>query len=259
VVAAAPDFTPEGYRAILERALAQGYRVVSFREFEPPRERPVLLLRHDLDHALEPALATAEAEAALGVRASYFVQTACAFYNVLSRESRRLIRRVSELGHEIGLHHEADRYAGAGGQERLRADLRLLEDLAGHPIESAAQHLPTLDDPVALAGFVRNDAYDARFVDPPMGYLSDSLRAWRGVTPRERIERRESFQLLTHPENWLGGHADLRETLLALRNQEAARLGARYEAVIESYARLLAERATRDAQFRRRRPRAIPR
>jgi hypothetical protein len=257
VVAATAHFTPAGYRAILERAQAQGYRSVPFREFEPPGARPVLLLRHDLDHALEPARITAEAEAALGVRATYFVQTACAFYNLLSREGRRLIRELADAGHEIGLHHEADRYTGPGGEDRLRADLRLLEDLSGQPVVSAAQHLPTCGDPVALEGLVRNDAYAARFVDPPMAYVSDSLMTWREVTPLDLIERRQSFQLLTHPETWVGGHADMRELLLDLRDREIAALGSRYAGLVDLYATLLAEREARDARFRERRTRPV--
>jgi hypothetical protein len=257
VVAAPAYFTPESYRAILERAIGLGYRVVSFREFESPRERPVLLLRHDLDHALEPARITAEAEASLGLRATYFVQTACAFYNLLSREGRRLIRELAEAGHEIGLHHEADRYTGEGGEGRLRADLRLLEDLSGQPVVSAAQHLPICGDPVALADFVRNDAYDARFVDPPMTYVSDSLMTWREVTPFDLLERRRSFQLLTHPDAWIGGHADMRELLLDLRDREIEALRSRYQELVDVYAKLLAEREARDARFRQRRMRPV--
>jgi hypothetical protein len=252
VVAADGDFTPSGYRAILTRALELSYRIVPFRGFEPPRDRAVLLLRHDLDHALEPALVTAEMEAGLGVRASYFVQTACAFYNLLSREGRALIQRLAGMGHEIGLHYEADRYLGEGGEARLASDLRLLEDLAGQPIVSAAQHLPTLGGAVELKG-LENEAYESRFIDPPMGYLSDSLMVWREARPLDWIERRASFQLLTHPENWTEGHPDLRAALLDLRDREIAALGARYDAVIESYARLLEQRAERDAGFRERR------
>jgi hypothetical protein len=257
VVAAGAYFTPSGYRAILTRALELAYRVVPFREFEGPGERPVLLLRHDLDHMLAPALVTAETEAALGIRASYFLQTACGFYNLLSRESRQLIQRLVEMGHEIGLHYEADRYAGEGGEPRLRSDLRLLEDLAAQPIVSAAQHLPTLDAPVRLAGFVQNEAYESRFIDPPMAYVSDSLMAWRGATPLDLIERRASFQLLTHPDTWTGGCADMREALLGMRQREIAALGARYDALIESYARLLEQRDARDAAFRRRTAREV--
>jgi hypothetical protein len=253
VVAAGAWFTPSSYRAVLSRALELGYRIVPFRGFEGVGEAPVLLLRHDLDHALPPALAMAEAEAALGVRASYFVQTACELYNLLSRESRRLIRRLAELGHEIGLHYEADRYTGDAGEDRLRADLRLLEDLGGEKIVSASQHLPTVDGPVPLGGLVQNEAYEARFIDPPMAYVSDSLMVWREATPLDLIERRASFQFLTHPDTWSAEYADMREALLDIRAREIAAVGARWDALIETYARLLSERASRDAIFRRRR------
>src|SRR5262245_48037883 len=135
-------FTPDGYRGILKRALDLGYRVVPFRSFEPPTDRPVLLLRHDLDRPLRSVSTIGEIEAGLGIQSTYFVQTACEFYNLLSEENRRLLRDLGALGHEIGLHYEARRYLGADGERSLLSDLRLIEDLSGQKVRSASQHIP---------------------------------------------------------------------------------------------------------------------
>ena len=90
-----------------------------------------------------------------------------------------------------------------------------------------------------------------------MTYISDSLMAWREATPLDLIERRASFQLLTHPETWTEAYADMRAALLGMRDREIAALGSRYDGLIESYARLLEQRAARDAGFRRRCAREI--
>ena len=92
---------------------------------------------------------------------------------------------------------------------------------------------------------MQNEAYESRFIDPPMAYVSDSLMVWREARPLELIERRVSFQFLTHPETWTEAYADMRAALLAMRDREIAALGSRYAALIERYSRLLAERRRR--------------
>lgn len=249
-------FTPESYRGILSRALDLGYRLTPFRDFgEAGDGRPVVLLRHDLDHDLRSALTIGELEAGLGVGSTFFVQTACEFYNLLAPESRRIVRRLADLGHEIGLHYEARRYVGPEGERNLVADLRLLEDLAGHPIVSAAQHIPIDDGVVNLKPHVRHEAYEPRFMTAPMTYISDSLMAWRQATPHDLLDQRASFQLLTHPETWTGAFAGIEDALLSLLAEEVSVLHRRYRDVIGYYKRLLRERSERDRAFwQRRRP-----
>lgn len=246
-------FSLDGYRAILARALALDYRIVAFREFARPAEQPVMLLRHDLDGPLAGAHAMAELEAEAGVRATYFVQTAGDFYNLLSRASRAFLRRLAALGHEIGLHYEAQRYrddAGAVGR-----DLRLLEDLAGQPVRSASQHIPVDDDPIEMERHVENEAYAPRFTQDPMTYISDSLMAWRDATPHDLLDRGASFQLLVHPETWIGGYRDMGEALRGMMAEEIEAVTARYRDVGAYYAALLGQRAERDRAFRARRAR----
>lgn len=244
-------FSRDGYRAILTRAMGRGYAVGPFRAFVPPAPgRPVLLLRHDLDHDLESALVLAEIEAEEGIAATYFVQVACEFYNLLSPHGRAVIRRLGALGHEIGLHFAAERYAGADADSNLAADIRLLEDLGGAPVTAAAQHIPVDSGPVDLSARIRDDAYAPRFTQAPMTYLSDSLMAWRAQTPHDLIDAGRSFQLLTHPECWTGRFRRMPEAMAALEAAEIAAVRSRFAATLEHYATLLRERAERDRRFR---------
>lgn len=244
-------FSRAGYRAILADARAAGYVLVPFRSFRVPVEgRPVLLLRHDMDHDLESALVLAEIEADAGVAATYFIQTACEFYNLLSPHGRSVIRRLAEMGHEIGLHYAAERYAGGEADANLAADIRLLEDLAGQPVTAAAQHIPVDSGPVDLGRRIRDDAYDPRFTQAPMSYISDSLMSWRAETPHDLIAAGRSFQLLTHPECWTGEFRAMPETMAALETAEIAAVRARFGETLDHYATLLSERAERDRRFR---------
>ncbi|HEX6138751.1 MAG TPA: hypothetical protein VF059_13945 [Casimicrobiaceae bacterium] len=241
-------FSVAGYEAMLVRALGLGYRVVPFREFAPPAERPVLLLRHDLDGPLGGAQVMAEVEAKSGVRATYFVQVACDFYNLLAADGRAFLRRLASLGHEVGLHYEASRYRGDIGA--IASDLRLLEDLSGQPVRSASQHIPVDNDPVAIDAYVDNEAYEPRFTQAPMTYISDSLMAWRQATPHDLLDRGASFQLLTHPETWRGGYASMAEALDGMMAEETEAIARRYRSLAAYYAELLGRRAERDHAFR---------
>ena len=248
-------FSLDGFRAILTRARSLGYRIVPFRTFEPPGERPVLLLRHDLDGPLKGAHAMAELEAEVGVNATYFVQTASDFYNLLSVPNRALLRRLVDLGHEVGLHYDAKRYL-ASGAAALASDVRLLEDLCGQAVLSASQHIPVEDDAIAIDRYVENEAYAPRFTQPPMHYISDSLMAWREATPHDLLDRRGSFQLLTHPETWIGGYRDMAEALSGMMREEIEMVRMRYQDTRVHYMDLISSREERDRRFRERRTQA---
>ncbi len=254
------DFSLAGYRGILQRAQALGYSLQCFAGFAPPLQQPVLLLRHDLDHSLRAALPLAELEAEHRVRSTYFVQVTGDFYNLLGREGRAVIARLVELGHEVGLHYDARRYAeafGAGGpaaaEACLRLDLALLADLSGEPVVSASQHLPCDTQGFAVRCAVRNEAYEDRFTAEPMTYISDSLLAWRQATPHDLLDHRASFQLLTHPVKWAAPVAGLHALLQRAWQEECDALRARYDEVEGYYAGLLQRRTELDAAFQSRR------
>lgn len=243
-------FSRAGYRAILTRARALAYAVVPFRDFAGPGAGPVLLLRHDLDHDLDSALVLAEIEAADGIAATYFVQVACDFYNLLAPAGRAAIRALAGMGHEIGLHYVAARYAGADADANLAADIRLLEDLSGTAVVSAAQHIPIDGGVVDLSARIRNEAYDPRFSSGAMTYISDSLMAWRQETPHDLLDAGRSFQLLTHPECWTARHRRMTDVFAALEAAETESVRGRFAATLEHYATLMRERAERDRRFR---------
>ncbi|MEZ5666382.1 MAG: hypothetical protein R3F55_02905 [Alphaproteobacteria bacterium] len=251
-------FTQAGYRAILTAARAGGYRLLSFRDFAPAGAAaaedddagPVLLLRHDLDHDLWSAVTLAGIEAEEAATATYFVQTCCPFYNLLAPAGRAAIRAITEAGHEIGLHYEAARYAGPGGDAALAADIRLLQDLSGQPVTAAAQHIPIDGGQVDLSARIANDAYAPRFTTGRVSYISDSLMHWRQATPHDLIAAGRAFQLLTHPECWTADHRSMLDCMGALREARIAETRHLFAETLDHYATLLRERAERDRRFR---------
>jgi hypothetical protein len=244
-------FTLKGYRNILLRAISLDYKIVSFRNFSMPADRPLLLLRHDLDHPLRGAELFGQLEADVGVTSTFFVQATCDFYNLLSKESRRIIRVLAALGHEIGLHYVAERYLGVDAKQTLVGDLRLLEDLSGHPIISASQHIPIDSNRVAFSNFISNDACEARFTEHPMHYISDSLMVWRQAKPHDLLDKRASFQFLSHPDTWMSRYRSMDEALNSMMEEEISTIRVRYAEITDYYRTLLRERRERDEHFRK--------
>lgn len=202
------DFTEEEYHRLLVAAREQ-WRFVSFRE--ALAGAPGCLWRHDVDFSVHRALRLATLEAQAGVRATYFILLHSPFYNALEPAVATRIRRIHELGHDIGLHMDSSAYTG---RIRSSADLdgpvslekRIVEEFFMLRVDSFSFHNPTVD-PAAfsesdeVAGLI--NAY-GRSIQDRFAYISDSNGYWRHQQLRAVIESRrtERIQVLTHPEWW---------------------------------------------------------
>jgi hypothetical protein len=190
------DFSLGHYRELLEAAQAGGYR---FAFFDREPRAGDLLLRHDVDLALEAALRMAELEAEAGAQATYFLMTRSIFYNLDSPVGDRALARLRELGHRVGLH---------AVHPQTALDGRFDPVLAWHNPDPEYMRTP-------VDGAV--NVMEDRFFDPAR-YRSDSNQRWRNGCPHEELARGEFewLQLLTHPEIWAYPGETMRETMLAM-------------------------------------------
>jgi hypothetical protein len=197
------NFSLEHYGELLEAAKEGGYH---FAAFDRPPAPGDLLLRHDVDLSLDAALRLAELEAEAGARSTYFLMTQSVFYNLGSPEGTRAINRLRELGHAVGLHAV---WPGAEIDERF------------DPV--VAWHNPDPDymsQPVdGLVNVMQPPWFD------PGHYRSDSNQHWRHGCPHEELATAqfEWLQLLTHPEIWVYPGDSMRETMLAMLDEERER------------------------------------
>jgi hypothetical protein len=208
-----PSFAFEDYRVLL-RAL-KGRRASFHRLSELPALTNAVnfvCLRHDVDcHLLGlDGMATLEAEE--GVPATYYVLMT-AHYNPRSRACRPVLRRLVDLGHQIGLHYDLSTYPQdpANAAVHLRNEAAALADVAGTPVCTISCHFPHkgLPDPFKTSDeFVH--CHDPRYTGDVL-YVSDSSRGWRDDSMIRWLRRSAAFpqrglQLLTHPEVWHAGH-----------------------------------------------------
>lgn len=250
-----PTFTfdEESYAAFLRRAAGAGYSVGPVCEGleAPPRH---LILRHDVDYSLDRALALAEIEHEAGVRSTYFVMLASAYYNALSKRSRALMRRIVVLGHEIGLHWDSSTYPEdeAGAAAHFRRELELLGDAAGVKIRSASQHIPTDNPAFDLEAHIEFEAYSKRFMSR-YRYVSDSCMLWRGESVLELLDSGGDLYFLAHPLWWTARgrlqNAKLQSTVAELQQ----RLSEEMADYMDYLQVLIAGRDELDRKFKERR------
>ncbi len=202
-------FTPNNYIDLVQTIIGRGYAIVDFATADPKRKH--LLLRHDIDMSIQAAVEMAEAEAAAGLKSTYFVLMRSEFYNPWAPESWSGLRRISGLGHDVGLHLDAALYRDVDEALEVAAlrECSQLEGLLEQPVTSISFHRPAkrlLGREGRLAG--RQHAYQPRFFSD-MGYCSDSRGGWHQGPPLEHpaLNDGRALQLLTHPIWWTGGDA----------------------------------------------------
>ncbi len=200
----------EGLRGRAVRESAASGRPTRFRI----RPSAWILLHHDVDLDLRAAVELAEREHDHGWNAVYFVLLTSEFYNPSSRAERSRLRRIAELGHDIGLHFDPTVH-GCTTVEHFReachAEVEELHSITAAPIPAVSFHRPA---PELIAGTVELTAplphtYLPFFVQA-MEYCSDSTGRWRYGPPDERpaVAEGRALHLLTHAEWWGEGALD---------------------------------------------------
>jgi len=95
------DFTLSTYRRLLLAIMQAGYSIFTFEDWcDGKAQGRFVILRHDVDLMANNSLMTAQIEAEVGVRASYY------FRVVPQSNIPEVISQIAALGHEIGYHYE---------------------------------------------------------------------------------------------------------------------------------------------------------
>src|SRR6185436_7537465 len=98
-----------------------------------------IVLRHDVDFAPVHSVEMAELEHEAGVTATYFVLVDGQFYDPLRKEIIEQVRRIHELGHEIGLHFAVSSMVEPDIGEEVAFRLKILSALAGVTVRAFSQ------------------------------------------------------------------------------------------------------------------------
>jgi hypothetical protein len=222
------------YRDILHLALNAGYAVISLRDYAEKNydaKRPLLVLRHDVDHDAVAARKMFEIEKEVGVRSSFYFRR--------KTFDATLMREIEAYGSEASLHFEsvadfvkanavrtkAQLEAVPRWKERclrlLRCDIERFRALADLPCKTVASHgeyenvlvdtpnnVLTEDVSVYEELGIVLEAYNREMLERVSVYISDVPLEINGgykygTTPLDAIRRGEAFVMfLTHPCHW---------------------------------------------------------
>lgn len=202
------------------RYLKQIYKIVPLYSV-PQKNLPCLILRHDVDVSPSAALKMARIENDLGIKSTYFFMFSNRFYNLLEGKNPLILKQVSKLGHEIGLHYHPSQYRtyNKNLEKTLEIQVKLLEHLTGRKVYSISRHGPWDKDPFASIRKYNNANHPYFRGDL---FVHDSCRLW---IPPEGLKtlinaNPKRVQLLTHPENWTEEKVD-RERLREMYIEKA--------------------------------------
>jgi len=101
------DFTIAAYKTLLNALKIQGFSLLNISEFLARTYGKTVILRHDVDRLPQNSLEFAKIQANLGIRGTYY------FRAVPESWDESIVRKIAEMGHEIGYHYEDMSFAQA--------------------------------------------------------------------------------------------------------------------------------------------------
>jgi hypothetical protein len=185
-----------------------------------------VILRHDVDVDIDLALRMAELEMDLQIKSSFFFLTTSDHYNVTSLRSRNSLKRIANMGFEIGLHFDTSIY-GETGLDRLSElavnEAEILSESAESPVLSLSLHNPSiLGQYTEIPGF--KNAY-APLIFSPEVYISDSRRSFNPlVMELAQLSKLRTMQLLLHPLHFSNVSQNYNSVFVDLIKRKAANL-----------------------------------
>lgn len=227
------DFTLEKYEELCKEIIDSGYGVFTvYGYMHRSPESNYIILRHDVDSRPGMALKMAELENRQDICSTYYFRFTKNIFDP------GIIRRVSDLGHEIGYHYEVLSKAGGNFEEAIRLfDFELAQFRQICSINTICMHGSVLSkyDNRALWNLydyrdfgISAEAYLS--LGDNFYYLSDTGWEWnkkhklRDLMPLKRDEpfisstselfdlishnKIENIYLLVHPGNWTDKHYD---------------------------------------------------
>lgn len=193
-------FTLDDFEKLIKTALGNGYYFSGYKNSLFDKNQ--IILRHDVDFSLEKAYEMAEIENSFGVKATYFILITSNFYNVLNKKSKKIIKKIIQLGHNIGLHYDEMNYDDESLEIKdiINSEVNILESIFEIKISSVSMHRPSK---AILNANIKFDSLINTYSDDffkKIEYISDSRMNWK-KNPFDFVGKpnKGPLQLLVHP------------------------------------------------------------
>lgn len=189
------------------------------------------LLRHDVEFSVERALEIAKLDSKHKIKSSFLFQVNSDSYNIGSHVNKRIIKKISQLGGNIGLHlyvSHLDENDWESFHHELEYQSSIFMELLEMNIDRFSVHRPPkwiLENRNDYIGGIINMYGESFFEysDSPVNikYIADSRHNFNYGHPLDNFEY-SKFQLLLHPDEWSkdGLNAESNFALLFKENSE---------------------------------------
>ncbi|MDO5839831.1 MAG: hypothetical protein Q4Q27_06840 [Methanosarcina mazei] len=117
------DFTLTKYESLLQAIKKTDYSTCTVYDFLKNNPEKCIILRHDVDRAVNRNLAMAKLEHSYGIRSTYY------FRYIEETFKPDIILQMAEMGHEIGFHYEVMDKANGDPEKAIEIFKKELEDL----------------------------------------------------------------------------------------------------------------------------------
>ena len=195
------DFSHRAYCELLGHINGVGLRIVPFRDI--PRSGRYVVLRHDIDFSIPKAEEMATLDHQAGVQSTFFVLLTPPYYNPLDEESLQTLRRITGMGHEIGLHYDCSGFDALTFDEQYRRVQSLAACLESHldiQVTVIAQHKPAAATMHPQYPGYMDPYCHALFKD--IAYISDSRMLFRVKDVYAFFRDNPRCQAVLHPIWW---------------------------------------------------------
>lgn len=202
-------FTYNSYINLLKE-LNEKYELIPCSEV-PKMKTPFIALQHDIDGSLESALEMAKVENKIGVQATYFVLFSHKLYNLLEVDNLNLLKKISALNHEIGIHYDPEAFKEYEIPPYMLLDqqIDLLSSLLGTSVKSIARHknsIKNIVDPFAGRPYIekgRNLIFNSGLTQHFKLIVKDSCREWKELYVKKLLSYDYNrVKICTHPLYW---------------------------------------------------------
>lgn len=213
------NFSEKHYKEILTTIRRKGYVVSKYNE--KMSNEYEIILRHDIDINLVSALRMAKIEAEESITSTYFIWVSSPFYNLLSKDNVKIIRKIVSLNHNIGLHYELNGENIENIIDNISRQRKIIQEIGMCEVDTISFHKPNKEqfgtEVQNIAGMT--NVYSKYFVSK-YKYISDSRRQWREGCLCEMIKKNEKkIHALIHPI-WWDSKSNSRDKIIKKINNE---------------------------------------
>ncbi len=219
------DFTLSKYRELIEAIVSTDYRTSTVHDYIVSPCDKCIILRHDVDRAVDRNLAMARLEAGYGIQSTYY------FRHVKDVFIPDAIREVAGLGHEVGYHYEVMDKAKGDVNKALEIFGKELEDMRRYAdVRTACMHGNPFSEWSNRDMWIDNDYRDFGIIGEPylsidyseVLYLTDTGRTWadRNIRVKDVLETPEDCLNATHCE----GIRSTDDVIALIKKEEMSRI-----------------------------------